>query len=1262
MGARQKTGSVLCALLLVSCGGLQRRGQRDERPIHRLRGVAEVNDDDPGLALELAIGEHLFDGGEPARARRALQHAIDLAQRKHRKGPSKPGPMSSNELELTFVRAEHNVLEGDPAAAFTDYLALLEGAAGASDARAPFFAEVALLSLSDMNDATDDYRQRMHDALLRLRDRADSLGLAASHQLRLSLTADAARSGDAAAARSYAQQAGCVQRLDAAGPFGPRELLGFDLLFTAEKAGPLAAQHDLGPGRGVRPLRTIETRRCAFGLGRGAHDALPGTTVVRSEVQLGAAGAYALRTESPNSYVVYVDGQEAARVDPRTRPATGLRYLPLQLSAGKHELKLKISSRHPNPALSLALVPASQEAVERTKLPSPQNELERYLLAKVALGRGDSVAARELVRKLGHKEPTAHWLVLEAAAALGDPLKTPELRRDRARELLGRAAKQNPRAWYPTVGLARLSSAEGQTKEAIEALRNAQNQWPQANAIRTNLIELLREAGYVEEADTVVAELARQMPHACAVVNLQLWSARNRGRVGELAQLSERAMACDAGSGARLSALRAQQRYEDAAKELLRLESLGDPLDAAQALDAQLERARLAGDAAAVAKLREQRSAFWYDRPEPVLDRVDVLLAAGDSQAAIATLASALAKDPGDLFELRRVEDALEPDDLFKGFRMNGEQVIKAFEAQPQTYDQPQVLVLDYTVVRLFEDGSSVSLTHNIIRPQSQEAVDENGEFSVPEGARLLTLHTRKADGTFLEPDLIPGKASWSLPNLAPGDYVEFEYVRGEQPSVGFPGGYLGDRFYFQSFEVPFEQSELVVVMPETMQAVLDPRGPLPTLVSEKRPGLNVLRWTARQSRALSPEPASVATREFLPSINLGVKVSWAAYVESLRDLLVDKDLYDPAAQEFVLQLLGDKVNAPKSVRTELLFRWVTEQIEASNEPFGSAPAMLAARTGSRERVLKYMLGLAGIESDLVLVRGAEADHSDAALPDPETFGYLVLRVASEGGVRFIHAGARHAPFGYLPPQLRGERALVVNAQAEVTQLPADEIERELRTIELDVALTAEGEGQVKVRETHRGASAVEWRNDLDAIPAAELSTRFGQQYAANVIPGARMTALKVIGRDQPEAPLVLEYDLEVADLGQRSGTQQRIGGLFPTLLSSRYARTGSRTTTEIVTPPQAVDVHTRLHLPKGARVLALPKAGSVAHPSKAKFDSRSDRGADDTHGALSLTRSLRLPLTRVTPADYAGFATFCRTADALEASELVIELPASTP
>jgi hypothetical protein len=264
--------------------------------------------------------------------------------------------------------------------------------------------------------------------------------------------------------------------------------------------------------------------------------------------------------------------------------------------------------------------------------------------------------------------------------------------------------------------------------------------------------------------------------------------------------------------------------------------------------------------------------------------------------------------------------------------------------------------------------------------------------------------------------------------------------------------------------------------------------------------------------------------------------------------------------------------------------------------------------------------------------------------------------VKTEQGPLLLHAGARHAPFGYLPPQVRGERALVVNPGAEQIATPAIDLASEVRSVELDVTLAADGQGKLHVRETHRGASAVEWRNDLDAIPQAELETRFEQSYAGSVIPGARLTKLSIEAREQAEQPLVLDYEVEVGDLGQRSGDQQRIAGLFPTLLATRYARQGARTTTEIIAPPQAVDVTTRISLPKGARVVALPKGGALSHPSKATFES----SAETKPERVELRRTLRLPVARIAPGDYASFAAFCRGADAVESSELVIELPAT--
>lgn len=1228
------------ALLLVAACGARSRTPASQRPIDALREHARQNPSDRDAWSQLAIGEHLEDGGDPEAAREALRRAQELGGRS---------------LRLDFIAAEEHVLEGRPAAAFASYAEVLRRAAGDEDPLAPLLAEAAVQALTEMNDALDDYRTLLRSVLEEVRPRADALGLTAAHQLRMLLLQQALAVGDLKTAEQVARDAGCVQKVEVAGPFGPRELLGFDRTLEAEKPGPLAAEYDLGKGRGKAPTRRLETRRCVLGLGRGAHDPLAGTSVVRAELEVPSAGAYALRFESPNSAVVWLNGEEVLRADLRQKPGTGPRYVPLSLEAGKHELKVKISSRHPNPAVAIALVPAQSASLHQAELPAPRDAFTRYLAAKVALSRGNGVGARELLRELEQRDPTTHWLVLQAAAALADPLRPAELRRDWARDLLRKAGRRNAAAWYPTVGLANLEAAEGRSKEALEALREAERRWPEVVAIRTSLIEQLRDRGYVEEADRRVAELERVLPRACAVTNIALGAARSRGRMEEVARLTERVMACDATSTARFMLYKVQRKYDQAAEELVRLRSLADPVDDAQRVESELEQALISGDVARQRALREERSQIWFDRPGPVLDRADMLVAAGDRAGAIRYLSEAIEKSPHELYELRRVHEALGGAGWFEGFRKDGAEVIRAYEASGKQYQEPQVLVLDYTVVRVFEDGSSVDLTHNIMRVQSQEAVDESGEFSLPDGARLLALHTVKADGTRLEPDAIAGKDSLSLPNLSPNDYVEFEMVRGEGPSSGFPGGYLGNRFYFKSFEVPFHHSELVVLLPPGMEPVIDPRGPAPETLREEARGLTVLRWVARDSEPLSPEPLSVASREFLPSINLGVKVSWEAYVESLRDVLSDKDIVDPEAKRAVATLLEGFEEAPVSARAQRLYRWVTDQIEPTDEVFGQASAMLAARTGHRERILHYLYKLADIPSELVLVRGVEADHSEAKLPDPETYGYLLLRVHTEQGPKWLHAGARHAPFGYLPPQVRGEIGLVLNEKAERVRTPDGDLEQDLRSVEAEIVLTATGAAEVRVRETHRGPSAIGWRNDIEEIPEAELEARFEESYAANVVAGARLKRLSIEGRDDPEKPLVVAYDLEVASLGQRTDHEQRIPTFLPSMLAGQYARLSTRSTTQIVAPAQAVDVHVRFVLPQGAKLLSAPSGEELTHaPVKGRFV----QAAEVQGGRVDIRRSLRLSLSRVEPEQYPEFAEFCRAVDRAEARDVVVKLP----
>jgi hypothetical protein len=65
------------------------------------------------------------------------------------------------------------------------------------------------------------------------------------------------------------------------------------------------------------------------------------------------------------------------------------------------------------------------------------------------------------------------------------------------------------------------------------------------------------------------------------------------------------------------------------------------------------------------------------------------------------------------------------------------------------------------------------------------------GEVHVPEGAEVLILRTRKADGTSREAEEIAGKSTISAPELGVGDFVESETLEVKEPSLAFAPGFV---------------------------------------------------------------------------------------------------------------------------------------------------------------------------------------------------------------------------------------------------------------------------------------------------------------------------------------------------------------------------------------------------------------------------------------------------------------------------------------
>ncbi len=1212
-----RIAAILCLVAAAACarGGTQ---TPSEPTIEELRERANANRQDAEAWRVLAIAELFREDGDPARVKETVAHALEL---------------DPENARLHLVAGTEAFLHGRPDEALESLLGSFERAAGND----PATAEVALGSLAELSDLASGFdeaiRTRVAAALPRttIGTRAVAASLLIDQQYRM---------GDAEAVKATAASAGCIDRWRVAGPFGPRDLLGFDQTFAAAGHGPMAGEYDLGEGRGTRETRELFGRGCDIHLGEGPL-AEAGTTYAEAMVEISEGGTYTVRLETPNSVKLSVDGEEVVAIDMRRTPLRRTTFHQVELSAGAHEIEVKVTTRHPNPILSVALLPGTPD----TAVPEGDS-IDCYIRAAMRLERGFPIGARTALdsRECADSVPV---MVLRAGVALVDPYVTSDMRRDHARRLMSKVHEKDPQSWFPVLQLARLKAAEGRDQEAIADLRAALETWPDLISFRLALVELLLNRGWDAEAERHIEAALQVAPGNCTPVGVALSHAQRRDRIDRIDTFVERLMQCNARSTARFGQLINARRWDDAVAELDRIAELEPPQARARLLASRIQLTEGRANPAATETVLQE---LIGERPQSAtyrLELADQLLARGQTPQALDVLDRAIEAEPTAMIELRRVRSALGGTDELTAFRQDGAAILEEYKSSGVDYDEPTVLVFDYTAVRVFEDGSSLVLTHQIYHANSEESVDELGQFTPPDSGYVLNLRTIKADGTRLEPDLMGNMNTINLPLVAVGDFVEHEYVRVLGPPQGLPGGILGDRFYFTSFETPFYRSEEVVATPADMPIVVDPRGDAPETQREERDGLVIHRWRVDQSEPLVREPLSVAPREYMPSIQWGHDASWGLFLEGLRDVMADRNPIDPAALALARRITrGAETDTAKAQK---LYYWILENVENNNDVFGIAPTMLSGRTGNRTRVLHYLLGLVGVRSSLVLVRDYSADQTESDLADDETYGNLVLKL----GDQYLVTGARGIPFGYISPTMRGQDALVLlpyerSDEVRKVTLPAEPEGSEKRTIEILADIDSDGSARLEVTETFRGLQAIEWRTDLEGVPDAVLEERFEEGYAARVVPGGRLESLRITGQDDPEQPFVLRYTVRTPSLARQQGGRLVLPGLFPTMLTPRFAQVGERTTAQIVGPTLDIDLEIRIRLEGTAPTSTLAPV-ELEGPGGARFSAR----ASTTDGALVVRRQVHVPLMRVPAERYPGFANFVRQVDAAEAREI---------
>jgi tetratricopeptide (TPR) repeat protein len=1254
MTATRLASTLAWATLVGSCATAPRGRANDEA------GRAEASDE----------GWRALVAGDEAAAARAF--AARLAG-------------APDDLLARFGRATLEYEHGQAGAALDDYLNVAATAAAAPADPASWAARVAPVAVARALGLLDEVERPRAD-------RAETALLALSSDGRLPwparldlarLDARAARRrGDAARLERVARARGCARELVDVGSAGGLPYGDLDAPFAA----PRAAEW--------RPVLASGCR-----LSVRARDGQATAEVLRAAVDV-PGGDYELVFDYDGEARLALDGGPALGHGSAETWGPRVSAFAATLPPGRHDLEIRVATLGGRAELGLVLLPrvsgrggrfvdprAGGAVAARGTLTSarggdgrgavaPHELLRAYCGAFVADRVGASDEASRLAEFLAARDGFAAGLALAADVARDDPTRPAGFTRDAARARLRLTVAADPgdaRAWQALSGI---DLEDERQREAVDDAREATRQAPTWWIPEVVLSHALRGRGLEWDADRALDRAVDKGGGEAAgppmLVEALLRRAEERRDVAGEARLEAALAAADATSEVRLDRLRARGErgaLAVALRALLRLAPERDDLagELAQALVARGQPAE------ALAEIAGRVAA---DPRDPFLRArlADLQAAAGQRTAARETIREALALRP-ESPDVRRVARAMAVPLPLDAYRLDGRAVIRAFAASGRAYEAPAVLVLDRTVGRVFPDGAQMILTHQIVRVQSKDAIDRWAEVQVPPGAEVLTLRTHKPDGTTREPEDIAGKETVSAANVAIGDFIEWETLETRGASPAFRPGFLGERFFFQSFEAPLDRSEYVLVTPRAMALTFDRRGGAPApVVADAPDGARVTTFAATRAGQLFVERAAVPPVEYVPSVRVACGVTFARWARYVAEQLHGTARTSAAVAETAAKLLAAAGGASsgRGARATALVRWVTDNIEDGEDLRDPATLTLARGRGNRPALVLALSRELGVPARQVLARSRLTAEAAAPTPVEELDDFsesvIELDVGAPNGPRKtidVDLRLKHAPFGYLPPSLDGARTLSLPDGVFGVARSTGSADR--RSVDVSIRLDEQGGGVAVATEELTGWPALEWAELVDRLGAdrSRLRQDFEQRWLGVQFPGARLRDLDVdLPKDAPgTSPVRVRYSFVSPQLAVRGDHEMK---LLPTFFRSqpgrRFATEARRSTTLMLGFDVPVHLRATVEFPRAADLVeATPgvPGGGVDRVERAGGyhfveERRLRAGSPEV---LVLTRDSAMPLERVTPRDYAGVAADLRRVDGIEQQEIRVRL-----
>jgi tetratricopeptide (TPR) repeat protein len=879
---------------------------------------------------------------------------------------------------------------------------------------------------------------------------------------------------------------------------------------------------------------------------------------------------------------------------------------------------------------------------------------QRVLAAHAAWIDGLNDAAAAVMQPLSEAKNAAPLALLFAAQyARADPAFPEQQRRIVEKDLYTRASSADPKLWYAHAWLL-LDDAESRgLVEAVEPLRKLSTDLPAVPQITEQLARLYARLGWRAELLSTALSLTQRFPDDRDALGIYLNALESDGSLAEADQVAARIKKLDPDAEVDLDRALARHDWKAAIAELRRLEKRRpDRKDLAGRIADVLMRS---GDPrAAIAQLEKALKKTPQDSAAR-LRLADFSYARGDTSALRTALAAALQTGSKGT-EIREAVEIVEGTTLLDPYRQDGRKVIREFEAwekKGKRMEGNAARILDYAAVWVSSDGSSEMLEHEIVRMQSQEAVDKEAEQKPPEGL-VLRLRVIKPDGSVLEPETVAGKPTLTMPHLEVGDYFEMEHITAMASEGNKGRRYHGPHWFFREADKGYWRSEFIVVSPKDRKVEIETVGKVPEPeVKDKGPFVQ-RRWRVDESPPAVEEPDAVNPREFLPSVRIGWGVTLDETLIRYVDAASEETPLDPRLMKVAREVVKGIPATRPDDQARAIYKYVGEAVQDAQENDGRR--VVTGRAGNRQSAFFYLMRLLSLKAELALVKSRIAMPPIGKMSEVESYDNVVTRLELHGKngpvERWLTVRDKFAPFGYVPAQLRGQPAIRLVPGTPRATTPA---QGDADGVILDgkAYLKEDGSASVEITQSYVGSMGIALRSVFDKIADSKRSEFVETRLLANNLPGAHLREMKIENKDALDQPLVLKLKADVPQLARPGGPGRMVLKELFAVDIAQIASLPQRQTPLLLSSSSHVEVSFQIITPTSMRLPASLPGGEL------RDGDRTVTVKDTVEGnAIRLVRVVDIPAGRVQPgADYTRFVQFTQNADQLLAREIALGL-----